>query len=96
MVMMQGIRRTKVRDVELNEYWSGGLSASQSCSAGQPPDQVLARVRKSANAATGPHLRNSSRVCWERYGEELYLGARCGREGLAGTVEGSLSMTPVE
>ena len=59
MVMMQGMRRTKVRDVELNEYWSGGLSASQSCSAGQPPDQVPARVRESANAATGPHLRNS-------------------------------------
>jgi len=29
-------------DVELNEYWSGGLSASRSCSAGQPPDQVPA------------------------------------------------------
>jgi len=56
-IMMQGIRRTKVRDVELNEYWSGGLSASQSCSAGQPPDQVPARFRESANTATGPHLK---------------------------------------
>jgi len=56
-IMMQGIRRTKVRDIELNEYWSGGLSASQSCSAGQPPDQVPARVWESANAATGPHLK---------------------------------------
>jgi len=55
--MMQGIRRTKVRDVELNENWSGGLSACQSCSAGQPPDQVPARVRESANTATGPHLK---------------------------------------
>jgi len=55
--MMQGICCTKVRDVELNEYWSGGLSASQSCRAGQPPDQVLARVRESANPATGPHLK---------------------------------------
>jgi len=53
-------------------------------------------IRESANAATGPHLRNSSRVCWERYGVELYLGARCGREGLAGTVEGSLLPAPVE
>jgi len=56
-IMMQGIRRTKVRDVELNEYWSGGLSASQFCSAWQPPDQVPTRVRESANAATGPHLK---------------------------------------
>jgi len=30
-------------DVELNEYWSGGLSASRSCSAGQPPDHVPTR-----------------------------------------------------
>ena len=52
-------------------------------------------IWESANAATGPHLRNSSRVGWERNGAELYLGARCGREGLAGTVKGSLSMTPV-
>ena len=29
-------------DVELNEYWSGGLSASRSSSAGLPPDQVPA------------------------------------------------------
>ena len=55
--MMQGIRCTKVRDVKLNEYWSGGLSARQSCSAGQPPDQELARVWESANAATGPYLK---------------------------------------
>ena len=55
--MMQRIRGTKGRDVELNEYWSGRLSASQSCSAGQPPDQVPTRVRESANAATGPHLK---------------------------------------
>jgi len=34
MGMMQGIRRTKVRDVELNEYWSGGLTSIRSCSAG--------------------------------------------------------------
>ena len=56
-IMIQGILSTKLRDVELNENWSGGLSASQSCSAGQPPDQVPARVRESANAATGRHLK---------------------------------------
>jgi hypothetical protein len=27
LVMIQSIRRTKVRDVELNEYWNGGFSA---------------------------------------------------------------------
>jgi len=30
-------------DVELNEYWSGGLTASRSCSAGLPSDQVPSR-----------------------------------------------------
>jgi len=83
-------------DVELNEYWSGGLSASQSCSAGSPQTKYRLVIRESANAATEPHLRNSSRVCWERYGAELYLGVRCGQEGLAGTVQGSLLLAPVE
>jgi len=53
-------------------------------------------IWESANAPTGPHLRNSSRVSWERYGVELYLGARCSREGSPDMVEGSLLPARVE
>jgi len=63
---------------------------------GSPGTKYQLVIRESANAATRSHLRNSSRVCWERYGAELYLGACCSREGSAGTVEGSLLLAPVE
>jgi hypothetical protein len=67
---MQCIRRATV-DGRCAEHRSG------SCSAGQPPDQVPARVRESASAATGPHLRNAPPKKFEsldgRYGAELYL-----------------------
>jgi len=61
-IMMQGTRRTKVRDVGLNEYWSGGLSASQSCSAGQPQTKyrlVLGKVQTPLQDRTSGTVRES-------------------------------------